>query len=55
MEESSTFGTTMSDIIIIISIIVIILYSLVLMFIERILDNDLNDIHFKLPKKKRYN
>ena len=52
MDEPTSLDTFSSTIIIIV-IIAVILYTIILMFIEKILDNDLNDIHFKLPKKKR--
>jgi hypothetical protein len=52
MDESISLDT-FSSTIIIIAIIAVILYTIILMFIEKILDDDLNDIHFKLPKKKK--
>lgn len=52
MDELTSLDTFSSTIIIIV-IIVVILYTIILMFIEKILDDDLNDIHFKLPKKKK--
>ena len=43
----------LSLIMIIITIIIVILYAIASLFIESILDDDIEVIHFKLPKKRK--